>query len=151
VGRVLESQKMLLPSVQQGSGPFPHRHASWLPGEPNDPDHTAAVSLYLALMTAECLGMTGGENDIIVEGPFATNTLYLEMLAAASGRPVLADASSMTGTSVGAALLASRKATLRQPPAIAVPSALLTPMQRYAARWREAVGPVGGSGIRTEA
>ena len=140
IRRVLDSQEMLLPAVQQGSGPFPHRKASWLPGEPADPDRTAAVSLYLALMTAECLGMTGGEADIIVEGPFATNALYLQMLAAATGRPVLADPSSSTGTSIGAALLASRKATLSQPTAIAVPADLLAPMQRYATRWRQAVG-----------
>lgn len=143
--RVLDTQEMLLPSVQQGSGPFPGRKSSWLPGEPADPDRAAAVSFYLALMTAECLGMTGGEDQIIVEGPFAGNRLYLEMLAASTGRLVLADVTSATGTSIGAALLALKKPSLllTQPQPVAVPAAMLAPMQRYAARWRAAVSPAG--------
>ncbi|TIV25631.1 MAG: carbohydrate kinase, partial [Mesorhizobium sp.] len=41
-----------------------------------------------------------------VEGPFAKNPLFIRMLAAATGRAVVASETS-TGTSIGAALLAS--------------------------------------------
>jgi sugar (pentulose or hexulose) kinase len=44
---------------------------------------------------------------VLVEGPFARNTLYLEMLVAATGRSVIASEGSATGTSIGAALLVS--------------------------------------------
>lgn len=141
--RVLETQEMLLPAVQHGSGPFPHRASSWLPGEPIDPDRSAAVSFYLALMTAECMSMTGGDGDIVVEGPFATNGLYLQMLGAAAGRPVLSASASATGTSIGAAMLASKKGLKLAPTPVTVPAALGEPMGRYAARWRKAVGSGG--------
>ena len=105
---VLERTVLLLPSVETGSGPFPKRKAEWLPEQPA-PNHIApAASLYLGMMTATSLGLTGAKGEIIVEGPFARNQTYLDMLCAASARPVLTSASS-TGTSIGAALLAMGK------------------------------------------
>ena len=69
-----------------------------------DQARNAALSFYLALMTAECLALTGAAGPVIVEGPFAANPAYCRMLAAATGRAVLC-AASQTGTSIGAALL----------------------------------------------
>ncbi len=50
----------------------------------------------------------GVQNKIIVEGPFAKNNLYLEMLAVATGKSILVSSGSDTGTTIGAALLAGR-------------------------------------------
>ena len=139
----LEQPVMLLPSVQPGSGPFPNRISRWQPAVDGlDPQtRFAAISFYLAMMTSECLGMTGGEGDIIVEGPFAANLLYLKMLSSATGRPVLADAASATGTSIGAALLASRRPPhLATPLPVQVAPESAARMAKYAASWRQAVG-----------
>jgi sugar (pentulose or hexulose) kinase len=59
-------------------------------------------------MTKTCLDLIGQQGAIVVEGPFTRNTAYLQMLAALAGpaRPVFA-ATSQTGTSTGAALLAT--------------------------------------------
>ena len=137
VAAVLERGVMLLPSVEPQSGPFQGRKAGWTV-EPEGPgERFAAVSFYLAMMTATCLGMIGAEGPVVVEGPFGRNRLYLEMLATALGRPLLGAGESVTGTSIGAALL-----TLERPePAVADerevgPEARLA---RYAAGWREAV------------
>ncbi len=74
----------------------------------------AAISFYLALMTATCLELIGGDGPTTVEGPFARNRLFVGMLAAATARTVVASEAA-TGTSIGAALLASdRDATARQ-------------------------------------
>lgn len=98
---------MLLPSLEKGSGPFPANAASWATREPATPgERFGAASFYCALMTATCLELIGAEGPIIVEGPFASNMLYLEMLATACGRPVTTGAGSITGTSIGAAMLA---------------------------------------------
>lgn len=144
VAHALEQPVLILPSVQPGSGPFPNRTARWQPAAEGLDAETrfAAISFYLAMMTAECLGMTGGEEgDIIVEGPFARNLLYLQMLSASTGRRVLADTNSSTETVFGAALLASRRPARVIPP---VPVQLAEEMQarmaRYAAAWRHAVG-----------
>lgn len=110
VAAVLARQVLLLPSTQQGSGPFPHRDAQWVNAGGLSPGQRfAAISFYLALMTATCLELIGGDGTTTVEGPFAQNQLFNRMLAAATGRPVVASETS-TGTSIGAALLASDSA-----------------------------------------
>ncbi|AZO34504.1 carbohydrate kinase [Mesorhizobium sp. M2A.F.Ca.ET.037.01.1.1] len=107
VAAVLARQVQLLPSTQQGSGPFPHRAAQWVNAGGLSPGQRfAAISFYLALMSATCLELIGGDGPTTVEGPFARNPLFIKMLAAATGRSVVASETS-TGTSIGAALLAS--------------------------------------------
>jgi sugar (pentulose or hexulose) kinase len=104
--KVLDGGFLLLPAVENASGPFIGRKAKWLPHEPARPLMPAAASLYLAMMTATSLALTGSKGDLIVEGPFANNRIYLDMLQVATGQPVFTTASSSTGTSIGAALLA---------------------------------------------
>ncbi|CDX51038.1 Carbohydrate kinase, FGGY-like protein [Mesorhizobium plurifarium] len=107
VAAVLARQVLLLPSTQQGSGPFPHRDAQWVNADDLSPGQRfTAVSFYLALMAATCLELIGGDGPTTVEGPFARNPLFIRMLAATTGRAVVASETS-TGTSIGAALLAS--------------------------------------------
>ena len=107
VATVLTSRALLLPATQQGSGPFPHRAAQWIDAEALSPGQRfVVVSFYLALMTATCLELIGGDGPTTVEGPFAQNQPFIHMLAAATGRPVDASEAS-TGTSIGAALLAA--------------------------------------------
>lgn len=104
--RVLSAGAMLLPSVCGGSGPFPHNKMRWI-NEPTDPAvRHAAISLYLALMTATCFDLLSAAGSTVVEGPFGRNCLYLQALAAVTGRPVIiVDGSVPTGTAEGAALL----------------------------------------------
>jgi sugar (pentulose or hexulose) kinase len=56
-------------------------------------------------MTQSCLELLGADGQIIVEGPFAANSIYLHALAGFAGRDVIA-VSGTTGTAMGAALLA---------------------------------------------
>ena len=138
---VLDSGVMLLPSVQQGSGPFPHREHSWIGNEAEltPGQRFAAVSLYLAMMSAICLELTGAAGPTIVEGPFAKNRIFGAMLSVATGRAVLASSGSATGTSIGAALLAAEG---MNPDiafaAISPPPPLSEGMMRYAGKWRQA-------------
>ena len=104
---VLETPVLLTPSVQQGSGPFPKRKAEWIGGEPTGDARHVAASFYLAMMTATALELIGADGPTIVEGPFAANRPFADMLAAATARPVIAAGTSATGTSIGAALLAA--------------------------------------------
>ena len=97
---------MLMPSVVTESGPFPSRQQKWVGNEPeySDPQRVAVVSYYLAMVTAECLSLTGHDGPIVVEGPFARNDGFCIMLASAMKCKVYA-ANSSTGTSTGAAML----------------------------------------------
>jgi sugar (pentulose or hexulose) kinase len=136
---VLSKGVMLLPAVQQGSGPFAALRSKWIPAEPaNDGQRTFAASFYLALMTATCLELIGADGPTIVEGPFARNSAFIRMLAAATGRPVVADSAGSTGTSVGAALLVSAKHSVASAMASNWPDE--DGWKLYADAWRSAVG-----------
>ncbi|MGI6247474.1 MAG: FGGY-family carbohydrate kinase [Pseudochelatococcus sp.] len=114
---VLNRRIMLLPAVESASGPFRGMTARWV-GPPADARReAAALSFYLALMTAECLFMIGADGPTIVEGPFASNPEYIDMLHAATGRAVEAAAHGSTGTALGAALLAVSGANIPSPAA----------------------------------
>lgn len=108
IARILDESIALLPSVVPESGPFQGRKHSWTTGEAtlSPGEITAATSLYLGIMAAICLEMIGADGPVIAEGPLARNPLFLDMIAAATGRPVLVPGGSATGTSIGAALLA---------------------------------------------
>ncbi|WP_457582270.1 FGGY-family carbohydrate kinase [Ensifer canadensis] len=133
---VISTGHMLLPSLPEGSGPFPSAKARWtVPDEALTPGgRVAAVSFHLALMTATCLDLIGARGEIVVEGPFAANAAYLRMLQAATGRPVLADSHNVTGTSLGAASLVDGRhvRTGVQTFAGPVPESFV----RYAENWR---------------
>ena len=104
VAAVLAKRIFLLPSVDAGSGPFQRRPSEWTSSGTIRPgERRAAISFYLAMMTATCLKLIGADGPIIADGPFARNDLYIRMLAAATGRGVIAS----TGTRAGAALLTS--------------------------------------------
>ncbi len=129
---------MLLPSVVAGGGPFPDRAMRWLPEEPaEDALREVALGYYLALMTAECLSISGAEGPVIVEGPFARNPFFLDMLATATARPVLPSAAA-TGTAIGAALLYDPRPRALADRAHPAPDG--SAMRDYARAWRKAVG-----------
>ena len=134
---VLQKQCMLLPAVVHGSGPFPQRASSWL----ND-DHATvaqrqvAASFYLALVTSTCLELAGADGEVVVEGPFVSNTFFMAMLSAATGRPVFGTTET-TGTAFGAALLCSQSTVIAG-------NAERAPLhderhKAYSAKWQEAV------------
>ena len=134
---------MLLPSVIPGTGPFPNRKARWtVPPETLSRETIAvAAAFYLAMMTTECLTLAGADGDISVEGPFANNALFLEMLAAAVARPVFAMRSGGPGTSIGAALLTILPDAAPSPRGtpIAPREHAVAAMVHYADAWRQAV------------
>ena len=135
---VAETGALLMPAVVPESGPFQGRLHRWIGSEPEhgSTERAAAASFYLAMMTAECLGLTNHCGTIVVEGPFAKNPTYCGMLSAATDCAVEA-AETVTGTSQGAAMLAcggnarpkSPSCTRYRPSDYAFCSA-------YAARWR---------------
>jgi sugar (pentulose or hexulose) kinase len=139
---VLERTILLLPSVERTSGPFQGMTSRWRPIEPQGPARASAASLYLAMMTATSLGLSGGKGDIIVEGPFARNRPFVEMLTVAAGRPVIPMTGSSTGTSLGAALLAMGRdhALPMDPSEPAAPSSeIRAGLERWRHAWHAAV------------
>ncbi|MBL1419606.1 MAG: FGGY-family carbohydrate kinase [Alphaproteobacteria bacterium] len=96
----------ILPSFAAGVGCFPNSTGKWVGDENalNMRQRGAAVALYLAMMSAECLTLAECGETLIVEGPLAKNTCYLSVLSALTGKPVHGSQDA-TGTSIGASML----------------------------------------------
>lgn len=106
IARVIAQGFQALPSFVPGVGPFPDARGRWT-GDPDSltaGERTAAVTLYLSLMTEACLELCGLGREIIVEGALARNRLFGDALARLTGVPV-ASSRDATGTSLGASLL----------------------------------------------
>ncbi|OJF94258.1 carbohydrate kinase [Rhizobium sp. 58] len=135
---IVRRRCMLLPSVPEGSGPYPQAKARWTCDETSlgPAERYAVVSFHLALMTATSLDLIGARGEIVVEGPFAGNISYLRMLAAATGRPVLTGGQIATGTSLGAACLADP--TRAKVQSVAFAEEIPVEYRVYAQAWRVA-------------
>ncbi|PYG28877.1 FGGY-family carbohydrate kinase [Pelagimonas varians] len=130
---VLQNGIMLLPAVEPNSGPFPGRVSGWSSAPETDGQRIYALSLYLALMTDSCLGLIGAQGPTLVEGSFARNLDFLDMLAVL--RPEGAGAArSKTGTSIGAAMLVS--ASMVAPVEMHSKPETVRQLERYAENWR---------------
>lgn len=135
LARIIADRTMILPSIIQGSGPFPNHKAVWVNGEPDGAsDRNAAASLYAALMTQTSLQLIGAIGPTIVEGPFSRNQIYLSALRSLTSREVIA-APGSTGTSLGAALLAGAHLPVESGDKTILP--LDADFDFYARHWRD--------------
>lgn len=139
---ILSNEIMLMPAVAAETGPFKGCRPGWLGAEPNvgSGQRGAAVALYLALVTAECLTNIGHDGAIIVEGPFASNTVYLTMLSAVSASDVYRSTGS-TGTSSGAAMLLRHETATPSvhDGLVSVQAQDAAALRHYASVWRQNV------------
>jgi sugar (pentulose or hexulose) kinase len=141
IDAVISGGTMALPSFVPGSGPFGGGEGRWTvpPETLSSGQRTAAASLYLALVTAECLLIAGSAGPVIVEGPFAANRLFCAALAAIAGAEVT-PSTQRTGTTFGAALLATVGAERRAARGAAVEPLRHKLLDIYVRQWREASG-----------
>ncbi len=141
LAKVLESGAIALPAFAT-SGPFQQAsgQGSLLGPMPESAVGRAALAaLYCALVTDVCLGLVGAHGDIVVDGPFAANLVYLGVLAALRQDDQVFASDCPDGPTLGAAALAHGAAwqgTAR--PSLA---ATLLPEEARAhrARWHELV------------
>jgi sugar (pentulose or hexulose) kinase len=105
---VLESGVIALPAFA-ASGPFqPASGQGGLFGpEPESAVGRATLAaLYCALITDVCLGLIGACGDIVIDGPFAANPIYLGVLAALRPEDQVFASVCPDGPTLGAAALA---------------------------------------------
>lgn len=106
IAKVIAENIQALPSFTPGVGPYPHNEGRWThdPAGLSIGERSAVVALYLALVTRQCLELSGLGREIVIEGPLARNRLFGRALATLAGVPVTASGDA-TGTSLGAAML----------------------------------------------
>lgn len=131
-----------LPSFAAG-GPFAGARGT-IRGTPSGQAQLAALAeLYCALMTCECLALTGPVRKLYVDGPFATHPLYLGALATLLPEARILAAQDRHGTGIGAALLAHWPSEASQPPDYTLAAqdvpALDLDLASYQQAWRRMV------------
>jgi sugar (pentulose or hexulose) kinase len=106
IAKVIAGEIQALPSFTPGVGPYPQHEGRWThdPAALSIGERSAVVALYLALVTRQCLDLSGLGREIVIEGPLARNTLFGQALSTLTGVPVTASGDA-TGTSLGAAML----------------------------------------------
>ncbi|NND90553.1 MAG: carbohydrate kinase [Granulosicoccus sp.] len=136
----IDDTAMIMPTAVQKTGPYPDAEFTWLKSaRTTDPaQRYCCISLYLALMSAECLSLIGAQGPIHVEGPLAHDAVFTRMLRAVCGRPVLVS-TSMTGTSVGAAMLIARPDHMPAGHDVVIDDVEQRWLRDYAQRWQAAV------------
>ena len=139
--RVLARSIMALPTFAAGVGPFPASAGRWSvdPAALSAAERNAAASLYLALVTAESIRCAGGSGPVIIEGPFARNRIFCAALAAIGPHEVVPSETS-TGTTLGAALLATGRTAKRPAPPAGIAPLAHPALAAYVQAWRRMAG-----------
>jgi sugar (pentulose or hexulose) kinase len=142
VARVVASGAMALPCFAPQGGPFASRKGE-IRGEVARDDRVALATLYVALMSDLMLTRLGAEHgDLIVEGSFAANAAFAQLLAALRPAQRVFRGGDAAGTARGASLLAQwptgRFPSAPQQPAAPMPIAELA---AYRAAWTSAIAP----------
>lgn len=140
LARLLAEPIYALPAFSDQGGPFAGERGRIVDRHGNDAvasDPAALAALYCALVTDLLLDVLSAKGPLIVDGPFATNDIYVAALTALRPQgPVLPSAESQ-GTSLGGALLADPRWTPALPAAAPLSTLDFAP---YRARWRALSG-----------
>lgn len=107
---IVSGNRMIIPQVVSGVGPFANATSNWQSAtEGLSTGQTDAIaSLYLALVTTQCLKLISAQGTLIVEGPLARNALFLRALHVLTEKPIHTNTMTQTGTTIGAALLVGK-------------------------------------------
>jgi sugar (pentulose or hexulose) kinase len=109
VAQLVNRETFALPSFSDSGGPVPHsglkgRIAGKAPR--SAAERVSMAALYCALMVSEQLNAIASKADVIVDGPFSENEVFLGLLAALRKSQRILASDIRDGTTAGAACLA---------------------------------------------
>lgn len=151
VAALVAADVMALPSFTDSGGPMP---GTGLTGRITGPfregpgARAALASLYCALMVAESLDAISSKGNVIVDGPFSQNGVFLAVLAALRPEQAVLASEARDGTAAGAACLALMPNGKLPHIDIAmrhVTAAAIGGLAAYQQRWRERARPARDS------
>ena len=97
---------MALPNFTDSGGTLPGREGKLIGTVTSEEDRASLASLYCALMVNESLDAIRSSGVIIVDGPFAENDVFLQVLASLRPNQTIRASLLRDGTAAGAACLA---------------------------------------------
>ncbi len=138
---IIEHGVFALPAFAETGGPYPGLNGLIQSSITlSNSQRHALASLYCALVSDESLGLCYSSGDIIVEGAYAKNSLLLQCLAVFRDKQTVYASADSTGTTMGAAMLATDNV---KPPdlvrACDSSSDLKQKLIKYKAQWHQKV------------
>lgn len=109
LAEILSQESFALPSFTDSGGPMPGTGNKGLvkgPAPSNEQERATLAALYCALMVDRSLDAVKSKGDIIVDGPFAKNPVFLSSLAALRPQQNVLASQLRDGTTQGAMALA---------------------------------------------
>lgn len=102
VPEVLARQRMILPTLMRGFGPYPEGRFEWLNRPEDWYERRAAACLYAALVADTSLDLIGSSERLLVEGRFAEAEVFVRALAALRPHTAVYTANAHNDVSFGA-------------------------------------------------
>ena len=137
--RIMSRETFALPTFCEEVGPFPNQPGKVIGTVRTPAESRALASLYCALMTDYCLDLLGVTSDVIIEGRFVDDPIYIEALAHFRRDAIVRVSTDYTGTILGAARLVNwPNAVAVSPPEYRATRPPVTYLD-YRRRWREAL------------
>ena len=131
---ILSSSAMAFPSFVQGCGPCPNIEGKII-GNPKN--GKALATVYSALMLDRILSSLQSENDIIIEGSFASNTLLCSVLAALRPKQKVYVNTNLSGIVDGCYLLTQWHNNNKKDNLPVAKPIRLASFNNYAAEWKD--------------
>ena len=133
-GKVVESGAMILPTLANGFGPFPHGRGRWVDMPDEWPERRAAACLYAALVADVTLELVGAKDVLLIEGRFAEAEVFVRALA--SLRPEIAVYTANAHNDVSYGALRLLNARLKPKTTLSRVEPLKIDLERYRREWR---------------
>ena len=141
---ILTQESFALPSFTDTGGPMPGTGNKGLvkgPAPSNEEERSTLAALYCALMVDRSLAAVKSKGDIIVDGPFTKNPVFLAVLAALRPQQQVLASQLRDGTTQGAMVLALMSEDGKLPE-LALSLDRIEPrapamIANYAAKWRK--------------
>jgi sugar (pentulose or hexulose) kinase len=147
LGSLVAQETFALPSFTDSGGPMPGTgnkgHVKG-PAPAGEEERSTLAALYCALMVDRSLAAVKSKGDIIVDGPFAKNPVFLSVLASLRMPQTILASQLRDGTTAGAMVLALMTAT-SEIPRLDLELDEVKPLAPetitdYAGKWRRMVG-----------
>jgi sugar (pentulose or hexulose) kinase len=140
IAAIINSNTFIMPSFASGSGPYPNSKGRIdFEGDTVSINGKAAASIYAALMLNNILKRLSprSEQDILIEGSFAQNSVLCGLLAALNPDRTVRTQNGGNGVTEGCFLLTHWKAPQAEQKNPVVKPYTLEGFPEYAARWEE--------------
>ena len=136
--RLIRRNSFALPSFAPGAGPFADAEGDWHNLPRTWEEMRAATLLYLALVADISLELIGSRDRLLIEGRFATETVFVRALAALRPGQQVYTSSAEQDLAYGALRLVAPE--LEPESGLTRVEPLQEDMDGYAEAWREACG-----------